>query len=232
MTYRGGANNRPGPFLRGRGIFGGGSQKGSTDPTIEDYVASKIGIAIPDGTSNTILLSERLIGIANDTNPKIGGGVEAGVFDSNGNDAKVKNPRLCLNLPDGRSIPSNKTMKPAPDRTNERGFSYPGTLSGFGWGDGITWSSGFHTILPPNAPSCAPSQTDSISNTRVLVAATSNHTGGVNVCVVDGSGRFVSDTVDTGDLTIAPGDDASRASLYGVWGAFGTTDGGECNSLP
>ena len=70
---------------------------------------------------------------------------------------------------------------------------------------------------------------------RALIPPTSNHTGGVNTCVADGSVRFVSDTVHTGDLTTprtATSDNSTGASPYGVWGAFGTPDGNESVGLP
>lgn len=72
----------------------------------------------------------------------------------------------------------------------------------------------------------------------VMVASSSFHTGGVNVCLTDGSVRFVSETVDTGGLrsgvTIGPAyvDPWSRGpSPFGVWGGMGTVGEGESVSL-
>ncbi len=71
-----------------------------------------------------------------------------------------------------------------------------------------------------------------------MVAASSNHPGGVNVGRVDGSVQFVSETVNTGTLqqggTIGPGAGArwSRGpSPWGVWGAMGTVGEGETGNL-
>jgi hypothetical protein len=58
-----------------------------------------------------------------------------------------------------------------------------------------------------------------------MFTATSNHSGGVVVGAADGSVRFISETIDigTGDATNRDG----GISNYGVWGAFGSRNGGE-----
>ena len=57
------------------------------------------------------------------------------------------------------------------------------------------------TVMPPNAPSCAELAQDW---NAVMWAATSYHPGGVNAVFLDGSVRFISDTIDTGNLGSAP----------------------------
>jgi hypothetical protein len=52
------------------------------------------------------------------------------------------------------------------------------------------------------------------------------HTGGVNIVSMDGSVRFISDGIDTGN-TAAINTAPTGPSLYGVWGALGTISGGE-----
>ncbi len=56
----------------------------------------------------------------------------------------------------------------------------------------------------------------------------------MNVCTVDGAVRYVSDTVDTGQLragiSIGAGFGQGE-SIYGVWGSMGTIDRGEGKSL-
>jgi prepilin-type processing-associated H-X9-DG protein len=70
-----------------------------------------------------------------------------------------------------------------------------------------------------------------------LFPPTSNHTGGVNCTFVDGSVHFISETINCGDTT-APGSNPTGyksymigPSVYGVFGALGTPQGGEPASL-
>ena len=95
--------------------------------------------------------------------------------------------------------------------------------------------TGFHTILPPNSPSCVSSSSSTVGG---FASVSSNHTGGVNALLGDASVQFVSDTVDTGpDHNILPHDpnDGTKMqggmSAYGVWGAYGSKNGGESKSL-
>ncbi|MCG8652380.1 MAG: DUF1559 domain-containing protein, partial [Pirellulales bacterium] len=94
------------------------------------------------------------------------------------------------------------------------------------WSDGSLRSVGFQTILPPNAPSA----TSNLGELEGVMSASSYHVNGVHVLFADGSVRFATDSIDTGDISAAsvaadrqgghalPG---SR-SPYGLWGAYGT----------
>ena len=65
-----------------------------------------------------------------------------------------------------------------------------------------------------------------------MYTATSNHSGGVNCGFLDGSVRFIPDTVDTNGLADTPtGKHLTGKSRLGVWGALGTPNGGETQSL-
>ncbi len=45
----------------------------------------------------------------------------------------------------------------------------------------------------------------------------------------DGSVRFISDSIDTGNQAVFQGN--TGPSMYGVWGALGSINGGEVNNL-
>jgi prepilin-type processing-associated H-X9-DG protein/prepilin-type N-terminal cleavage/methylation domain-containing protein len=159
---------------------------------------------ITDGTSNTALLSERV-------RPK--------AQNSLGNVVGLAlgtNPLTCRAAYD----PAQKKYVTGSFTTD--------TAPGFRWADGAAWFAGFTTILPPNSASCA----NAASHwERGIYTPSSRHPGGVNVAFADGSVRFVTETVDTGNLgTDFPSPTAGGVSPYGVWGALGTKAGGEPSS--
>jgi prepilin-type processing-associated H-X9-DG protein len=99
---------------------------------------------------------------------------------------------------------------------------------GWLWAGGSWYHMGFCTVFAPNSPSCYYSQTSWNS----LMSVTSNHTGGVNASLLDGSVRFVSDNIDSGtgikfDNVSIP----SGPSPFGIWGGLGSRNGGEAVSL-
>jgi prepilin-type processing-associated H-X9-DG protein len=107
---------------------------------------------------------------------------------------------------------------------------------GHRWGDRRSVSTGFMAALPPNSPSC----TSGGENDCLMIAASSNHTGGVNVGLCDGSVQFISETIDTGEIELilgyrygnrTEGHHWSGASTQGIWGAAATPGGGESSSL-
>ncbi len=106
-----------------------------------------------------------------------------------------------------------------------------GTLPSSHHRDGEAWTSGypmimgFTTILPPNDPSCANERGEWQEG---IYTADSYHTGGVNVGMTDGSVRFITENIDTGDLTLPV--PFTGPSPYGVWGAMGSANGSEAYS--
>jgi hypothetical protein len=86
--------------------------------------------------------------------------------------------------------------------------------------------------MPPNAPGCY--LQDDTWNT--LLPVSSFHTGGVNVALLDASVQFVSETVDSGTADCFPASQILNGAVtgqspFGVWGAYGSRDGGEAKSL-
>ena len=106
------------------------------------------------------------------------------------------------------------------------------TQPGYRWAGGNAFFAGLTTILPPNSATCVfgLAQAAGVSQhwDHGIWSATSDHPGGVNVAMCDGSVRFVSNTIDAGNQSaIAPAGNGGGPSPYGVWGAMGTKSGGE-----
>ncbi|MDR2346832.1 MAG: DUF1559 domain-containing protein [Planctomycetaceae bacterium] len=106
------------------------------------------------------------------------------------------------------------------------GFTY---CYGWHWFGSHWYHIGFNTTLPPNSPSCY----NRASRYNAIFSATSLHTGGVNASLMDGSCKFVSETIDSGTAVRFTTPSApSGESPFGVWGAMGTREGGESKTLP
>ena len=167
---------------------------------------------IVDGTSNTIAMSERVRGGNGSNTPGDQQRVIQGIVQSHGNNV-FDNPSTCLATANGSHYDSSVTTKAKHGRAR--------------W-DGQFERVGFNTILPPNGPSCANNGNTNADAIHTLGPPTSLHTGGVQVLMADGAVRFVSENIDTGDLTQpSPQNGSNGPSPYGVWGALGTKQGGE-----
>ena len=165
------------------------------------FVSSTKMRDITDGTSNTVAMSEHVIGKLGDTR-------NARSWVAQGISGYDANPSICRALStNGLYAAGQAVMRP--DFTNI-------------WPDGAVHCAAFSTVLPPNSASCGH------SGNYVdweLVTATSYHTGGVQVLMADGAVRFISENINTGNLTT--GNVSSGPSPYGVWGALGSKDGSE-----
>lgn len=61
--------------------------------------------------------------------------------------------------------------------------------------------------------------------------ASSYHSGGVSVAMCDASVRFIADNIETGNPDdVLSTNDYRGESIRGVWGAMGTSAGGEVKS--
>ncbi len=104
-------------------------------------------------------------------------------------------------------------------------------LRGFRAWDGDILFTAVTAYTPPN--SVLISDGTSHNSSQFILSPTSRHSGGVNVGMMDGSVRFVSDTVDCGNQAAGCRSypDTSSKSNYGVWGALCTKASGETVTL-
>ncbi len=163
---------------------------------------------IVDGSSNTLAMSERLI-----TNYAIGaksGEINVKHGTATGFSGLGGNPSQCQAAVTGTIYLDPAVVK---GRT------------GWRWTDGQVEKVGFTTVLPPNAASCIDDANVNGDGTNTIMSPTSNHPGGAMTLFCDGSVTMTTETIDTGDLTLASV--TTGRSPYGVWGAMGSKSGGE-----
>ncbi len=177
--------------------------------------------AVTDGLSNTLCFSERAVddyGLNSD-NVKVqatsyNNAVDGGFGAGNG---ALTDRTICAG-----SAPNGKYNIGVGGQIGATGYR-------FGW----FWASTFYhvtftTTLPPNSPSCY----NRASAFNAVMSATSFHPGGVNAALMDGSIRFVSETIDSGTEKAFPNQTTpSGPSPFGIWGAYGSRDGGESLAL-
>jgi prepilin-type N-terminal cleavage/methylation domain-containing protein/prepilin-type processing-associated H-X9-DG protein len=158
-------------------------------------------VTISDGTSNTVLYSERIRATQEWNAP-------AGVFDH----TTLLRVSGLSDLVDGRNVPMCQ---------NGSGFAGRLTYAGHQYYRALNFLQTFTHTLPPNWNLKVGSgqQRYNCGNFSDLnqahIAASSYHSGGVNVCLADGSVRFVTQSID-----------------FNTWRAVGSRAGGEVATLP
>lgn len=167
--------------------------------------------AIPDGLSKTVMLGEVILGDLSSSR-SAGTGLQASL-------ASTDAPGTCASLL-------------ATDQYNPVfGVGFNDRTAGRKWGDSLVFYTGFFTATGPNTPRCGSGES------LQIVPVSSYHAAGAQVSMCDGSVRFISDSIDAGDATMAQPSVTTDAgtgvqfytgpSLRGVWGAMGTIAGSE-----
>ncbi|MBR9802246.1 DUF1559 domain-containing protein [bacterium] len=158
---------------------------------------------ITDGTSNTVAMAEVVRPLS---------ARKQGDVANNIGDAAFTSPQVCLDTWDdaAREFVSGQSLVPADQKV------------GYRWPDGgLNFSSVLNALPPNRGPSCATSGDAS----NGLITSASRHQGGVQALMADGSVRFVSENIDSGNPSA--GKPTSGPSPYGIWGALSTKSGGE-----
>ncbi|MDR1478668.1 MAG: DUF1559 domain-containing protein [Planctomycetaceae bacterium] len=188
-----------------RGIVGWTPVPSSTTLTT---VFPKSFSTITDGTSNTCLCSEVVSARAAGSRNVKGGVRHAGTSIDGTKPSWCKNNAIDPANPSQLGAASTRWR-------GSRAFDTP-----------ISYVL-FNTVLPPNSPTCCRDDND---YNWGFYPPQSHHLGGVNCGVADGSVRFVRDSIDAGGLPDTP-HESTGISSFGVWGAFGSIDGGEAKSV-
>ena len=174
---------------------------------------------VTDGQSNTLLISERMV-----TNFGPGGRSTPLVRSTtiqNFGGGQINQPSNCV-----AAINSNSDGLFYTTATNVKG------RAGHMWTEARPENLAIMTVLAPNSGSCSQEAngtacTNGGADCLVTIAtASSNHPGGVNAAMADGAVTFITDSIDTGDLTQVKSN-ARGKSPYGVWGAIGTRAGND-----
>jgi len=175
---------------------------------------------IRDGTSNTVMMSERCsaAGQVSKFRTQAPGAANALEVEhvhgrAHAGSGLRNSPNICYTFTDGKYFVAGTSVH---------------CYFGQNWHDGEVAIVGFNTVLPPNAPACSEAGSWGDAN-HMVIPPSSRHPGGANALIADGSVRFVSETIDTGNLGVAQPDHGE--SQYGVWGAMGSKEGGEAISM-
>jgi len=185
---------------------------------LERLIAQAKGLSsATDGTSNTIFCSE--VTAATGTTTRT---VKGGVYPHASVDVGTGNRRADVTWCRNNAI-DNRGALVAGSSNLQRG--------GRPFDRHYTYNM-FNTLMPPNGPACVANNAETTG--WGALPPQSFHPGGVNAGFLDGSVRFITDNINTNGLNgnLGGGDpDYTGPSVFGVWGALGSINGGEAVSL-
>ena len=215
-----------GEHRNNRGIFRPWQNGGETVRGGNDNFGNMSFTNVRDGLSNTMAISETAVGLGS-SDRTIRGGIARDINGVHGG-----SPSHCA------AVRGTGGMLRA-------GVEVWGEHKARSWGEARNPMSLFQAALPPNSPSC---NRWAGGGDAVQISASSYHPGGAVVGFLDNSTRFVTDSIDHGDIARRngelPSDPAGGLgdrggfghqwmgpSTYGIWGALATPAGNESRTL-
>jgi hypothetical protein len=186
--------------------------------------------SLADGTSNTIGVLERCIGLNSSVDRAVVSQVVAARLSSVSTPTQNEPRTAAASTSVFPDVNPDDCMATLDGKTYRDGLSYH-SIQNNRWGQGTAGYTMIGTIMPPNSAACRSTTGDDSS--YYLVGPTSKHTGGVNGGLMDGSVRFFTDSVNarSNGVTFPYTLKSTGQSPFGVWGALGSINGGESTTL-
>jgi prepilin-type N-terminal cleavage/methylation domain-containing protein/prepilin-type processing-associated H-X9-DG protein len=170
--------------------------RGSSGGLMDGNCASFGTESVTDGTSNTAMISEKLVGLYNWTAPVYPGNRLALRFLFN---TSVTVTPDSLNSQQALQFVQTCKSLPATTSANIKSTGYLGFMWNVAACNTNEANSGYNHFNTPNTLSCMAGNTQNaayLGGYQDIITASSNHSGGVNVCFADGSVHFVKDSVN------------------------------------
>jgi prepilin-type N-terminal cleavage/methylation domain-containing protein/prepilin-type processing-associated H-X9-DG protein len=148
--------------------------------------------SVTDGTSNTAMFSERLIGLAGNPTVFPGSSTDAkrGLFPTN----------VAVTLNAGNAATTQALLAACKSLPNTTASTYSITIA-YNWTLAWPWryvTNRYNHVGTPNTLICTASNSFDLNwgSAQDSIPPNSNHAGGVNVCMGDGSVRFIKDSIN------------------------------------